>query len=120
MELKTLRKYLLSKKGAVEDRPFGPDTLVFKVMGKMFALTQDLEKPESISLKCDPDDALALRAKYPAIKGAYHLNKRHWNGIQFDGSVPESEILALIDDSYDLVAAGLTKSAREILAEYLD
>ena len=117
MLLEKLRKYLLSKSGTAEETPFGPGTLVFKVMGKMFALTQDLDSPKSINLKCDPDYALALRAQHPAITGGYHMNKRHWNTITFNGTVPEALIFELIDDSYELVVAGLKKADKEKLLQ---
>ena len=117
LRLDSLRAYLLSKKGAVEETPFGPDTLVFKVMGKMFALLAWQEAPLRITLKCAPDDALALRQQYPAVQPGYYMNKRHWNTITLDGSVPESELLAMIDDSYALVVRGLTKTLQKQLEE---
>ena len=117
MNINNLRLYLLAKPGTSEETPFGPGTLVYKVMGKMFALTQDLENPESINLKCDPDYALALRAQYPAIRGGYHMNKRHWNTVAFDGSIPKDLLFDMIDDSYALVVAGLKKSQKEFLAQ---
>ncbi|RUA15243.1 MAG: MmcQ/YjbR family DNA-binding protein [Clostridia bacterium] len=113
--LDSLRAYLLSKKGATEETPFGPDVLVFKVMGKMFALLAWQADPLRISLKCDPDDALALRKQYMAVRPGYYMNKRHWNTITLDGSIPEGEIWAMIDDSYALVARGLKKALREEL-----
>ena len=117
MHQEELRNYMLSKRGVKEERPFGPETLVYKVMGKMFALTQDLEKPKSINLKCDPDYALALRAQYSSIQGGYHMNKRHWNTIILDGTIPRNFILEMIDDSYDLVVAGLRKFEKGALAD---
>jgi predicted DNA-binding protein (MmcQ/YjbR family) len=115
MNLEQLRAVLLSKKGTTEERPFGPEALVFKVIGKMFALVPDADPPPSISLKCDPSQALFLRDLYAAVKPGYHLNKQHWNTVTFDGSVPESELLGMIDDSYDLVVKGLTRAQREQL-----
>ncbi len=117
LRLDSLRAYLLSKKGAVEETPFGPDTLVFKVMGKMFALLAWQDDPLRITLKCAPDDALALRQQYQAVQPGYYMNKRHWNTITLDGSVPESELLAMIDDSYTLVVRGLTKTLQKQLEE---
>ena len=115
MNLEFLQKFLLKKKGTTEETPFGPEALVYKVMGKMYALIAWEENPLRISLKCDPDFALALRAKYPAVTAGYHMNKRHWNTIMLDGSVPEDEILEMIDDSYDLVVKKLKKADRERL-----
>ena len=115
MNLDSLRKILLAKHGAVEETPFGPEVLVYKVMGKMFALLAWEENPLRLNLKCDPDLALALRDAYPAITAGYHMNKRHWNSLCLDGSLPENEILAMIDDSYDLVVAKLKKADREKL-----
>ena len=117
MKLETLRKILLKKKAATEETPFGPEALVYKVMGKMFALIAWEENPLHLTLKCDPDLALALRAQYKAITAGYHMNKRHWNTIVLDGSVPEKEILAMIDASYDLVVKGLKKIDQEKLEE---
>jgi len=116
MNLKTLQEILLKKKGTTEEIPFGPEVLVYKVMGKMFALIAWEEDPLRLNLKCDPDLALALRDKYPAITAGYHMNKRHWNSIILDGSLPENEILAMIDDSYDLVVKKLKKAEKEKLA----
>ena len=116
LTLDFLQNYLLSKKGATEEIPFGPDARVFKVMGKMFALFAWETDPLRITLKCDPDDALALRQQYAAVQPGYYMNKRHWNTITLDGSVPDPELLAMIDDSYALVVAGLKKSLREQLA----
>ena len=114
--LPQLRELLLSKRGATEERPFGPDTLVFKVMGKKFALVGEKNDPLRITLKCNPDDALALRDQYPAIIPGYHMNKKHWNTIILDGTVPEPEFLRLIDHSYTLVVKTLKKADREKLA----
>lgn len=115
MELETLRACLLEKKGATEERPFGPEALVFKVMGKMFALVAWEEIPLRITLKCDPDDALALRDQYKAVQPGYYTNKKHWNTITLDGSIPNEEILRMIDDSYALVVKGLKKAVRQEL-----
>ena len=86
MNIEEFRQYCLSKKGVTEEFPFGPDTLVFKVMGKMFALT-NLDGDFSINLKCDPDLAIDLREQYPAVLPGYHMNKKHWNTIAIDGSL---------------------------------
>lgn len=115
MDLKSLRERLMTKPGATEETPFGPEALVFKVRGKMFALVAWQEHPLSISLKCDPDEALFLRDLYPAVRPGYHLNKRHWNTITLDGSVPDAELGQMIDDSYALVVRGLPKAQRDVL-----
>lgn len=116
MDLKTIATYLLAKKGATEETPFGPEALVYKVMGKMFALVAWEEVPLRISLKCEPGQALLLRDVYPAVRPGYHLNKAHWNTITLDGTVPNDELLGMIDDSYDLVVRSLTRAQREALA----
>ncbi|MCP5094510.1 MAG: MmcQ/YjbR family DNA-binding protein, partial [Chloroflexi bacterium] len=85
MELETLRTYLMNKPGTTEERPFGPQALVYKIVGKMFALVAWELDPLDISLKCDPDEALFLRDMYTAVRPGYHMNKRHWNTISLDG-----------------------------------
>ena len=117
MKLETLHTNLLTKKGTTEETPFGPDALVFKVMGKMFALVAWQERPLKITLKCDPDLALTLRHKYQAIQPGYHMNKEHWNTVTLDGTIPEDFILAMIDDSYKLVVKGLKRSDRRRLED---
>ena len=104
-----------AKPGAVEDYPFGDDVAVFKVADRMFALIALGGEPSSVSLKCDPGLAAGLRDRYAAITPGYHLNKRHWNTVTLDGSVPSSEVVELIDHSYDLVVARLTRARREKL-----
>ena len=111
MEIEALRSYLLKKQGAFEDFPFGPDVMVYKVMGKMFALVFGDESLLRINLKCDPELALHLRAKYNAVQPGYHMNKKHWNTIILDGSIPNDELSTMIDDSYNLVIKGLKKGA---------
>ena len=115
MNLTTLRTHCLAKPGTTEERPFGPDTIVFKVMGKMFALADDHPIPESVNLKCDPDDALFFRNHFEGIRPGYHMDKRHWITVQLDGSVPEALIFELMDDSYELVVKGLKKKDRDRL-----
>lgn len=112
MDFNRVQGYLLNKKGTTEERPFGPEALVYKVMGKMFALIAEGSDPLRISLKCDPDEALALRDMYTAVTPGYHLNKRHWNTVTADGTIPENEFWGMIDQSYDLVVQGLTRKAR--------
>ncbi|MDQ2813835.1 MAG: MmcQ/YjbR family DNA-binding protein [Actinomycetota bacterium] len=104
-----------AKPGAVEDYPFGDEVAVFKVADRMFALVPLGEAPGSVSLKCDPDLAVSLRGRYAGITPGYHLSKRHWNTVTLDGSVPGEEVLELIDHSYDLVVARLTKAQRDQL-----
>jgi predicted DNA-binding protein (MmcQ/YjbR family) len=110
-----LRQYCLDKKGAAEDFPFGEDIHVMKVGGKMFALLATGENGLQISLKCEPDLAETLRFQYHAIKPGYHLNKRHWNTVEVDGTVPEQELLSQIDLSYHLVFKGLPKAKQQLI-----
>lgn len=103
MDIERFREHCLAKPGVTEDLPFGPDTLVFRVRGKLFALC-DVNTFDGINLKCDPERAVELRERYPGIVPGYHMNKRHWNTVATDGSVPERLILELTDHSYTLVA----------------
>jgi predicted DNA-binding protein (MmcQ/YjbR family) len=113
-----LQAYCLAKPGVTEDFPFGPEVSVFKVAGKMFALSVLDTKPLDVSLKCNPDDAQALRQQYPAaVRPGYHLNKRHWNTVVIDGTIPRGELEAMIDDSYDLVVASLPRAVRTKLGQ---
>jgi predicted DNA-binding protein (MmcQ/YjbR family) len=102
MDIVTLRDYCISKKGSSESFPFGDDTLVFKAKDKIFALV-NLDGDLSINLKCDPVLALELRERYPSVTAGYHMNKKHWNTVMLNGSVPDKEIFKWIDHSYDLV-----------------
>ena len=104
-----------AKAGSAEDYPFGDEVAVFKVAGRMFALVSLGPAPGSVSLKCDPGLAGDLRGRYAAVTPGYHLNKRHWNTIVLDGSVPDEEVLELVDHSYDRVLAGLTRGQRSQL-----
>jgi predicted DNA-binding protein (MmcQ/YjbR family) len=104
-----------TKPGSAEDYPFGDEVAVFKVAGRMFALVSLGPAPGSISLKCDPGLAADLRGRYAGVTPGYHLNKRHWNTVALDGSVPDEEVLELVDHSYDLVLAGLTRAQRDKL-----
>lgn len=116
MNIEILRNYCLAKKGVTEELPFGPDTLVFKVLGKIFALTGLDAVPLTVNLKCEPEKAIALREEYPdGVLPGYHMNKRHWNTVIPEANLPDSLIFDLIDHSYDLVLAGLTKKARQEL-----
>jgi predicted DNA-binding protein (MmcQ/YjbR family) len=115
MDRAALRDYCLCKAGTTAEFPFGLDAEVFKVIGKMFALIPT-DAPLSISLKCDPALAEILRQTYPAVIPGYHLSKKHWNTVSIDGSVPEDEVLEMIDHSYEQVVKGLKKAEREKLA----
>lgn len=111
---KALIAHLLAMPGADASYPFGPGALVFKVSNKMFALMAEDERPLTMNLKCDPDEALALRAANPkSITPAYHMNKRHWNGILLDGSLPDGLVKEMIAQSYALVVSSLPKAERE-------
>lgn len=112
MDRETLRAYCLAKTAVVEDFPFGEGVAVYKVLGKVFALLPVSSNPLSISLKCDPVLAELLRETYPTVAPGYHLNKRHWNSIEIDGSIPEDELLEMINHSYDQVVKGMTKAER--------
>jgi predicted DNA-binding protein (MmcQ/YjbR family) len=110
-----LRSLCLSMPGASEDFPFAPGVSVFKVEGKMFALSRLDAEPLQVSVKCDPPLAEQLRLTYPAISPGYHLNKRHWNTITIDGSLEERLVRDMVEDSWDLVVDGLPRAKREVL-----
>ena len=110
-----LRRWCLQQTGAMEEFPFGPETSVFKVAGKIFSLSALDRVPLEVSVKCEPELAVALRNSYPAIRPGYHLNKRHWNTIRLDGSLPDELVRDLVEDSYDLVVSALPKRVREQL-----
>ncbi|MFI0430288.1 MmcQ/YjbR family DNA-binding protein [Mariniflexile sp. HMF6888] len=120
MNIEQLHEYCIKKKGVTEDFPFDEDTLVFKVLGKMFALV-GLKKWESgektINLKCDPDYAEELRAEYSSIQPGFHMNKKHWNTVSIkDGDLSPKFILELIDHSYDMVVKSMPKNLRDTLS----
>jgi predicted DNA-binding protein (MmcQ/YjbR family) len=125
MDPDALREICLSFPGAFEDFPFGPDTSVFKVRAavsggdrhdaKMFALSSMDEADWSVSLKCEPVLAEQLRAAHPEITGAWHMNKTHWNGVRLDGRLPDAMVRDMVEDSYDLVVATLSRKQREQL-----
>lgn len=104
----------MSKAGVTESFPFDDKILVFKVMGKMFALC-DIDLFESVNLKCDPAKAIELREQFEGVKPGYHMSKKHWNTIEMDGSVPDDLFLEWIDDSYNLVAGKLPQRLRNQL-----
>jgi predicted DNA-binding protein (MmcQ/YjbR family) len=114
MNIESFREFCLSMKGVTEKFPFDETTLVFYVMGKMFCLT-DIDTFEMINVKCDPDYAMELRERYPAVLPGYHMNKKHWNSLIMDGSLPESLVRQWVKDSYDLVVASLPKKHRDTL-----
>jgi len=117
MDLAQFREYCLSKPRATEGTPFGPDVLVFKFSGKMFALAALDEMPTTVNLKCDPDLALELRDRYEQVTPGYHMNKKHWNTVGIEGGgIPDPELRKMIDHSYDLVAKGLPKPRAKVAA----
>src|SRR2546425_4986802 len=116
MELSDFREYCLSKPGAVEETPFGPDTLVFKVGGKIFALAALDEVPTTVNLKCEPDLALDLRDRYQQVTPGYHMNKKHWNTVEIETGIPDAEVRKMVDDSYNLVVRTLPKSTAKVAA----
>ena len=118
MNHEILRDYCLKKKGVTEEFPFGESTLVYKVMGKAFVLTGIDEHPFSMNVKCDPEWAVELREKYSAVTPGYHMNKKHWNSVEDDGTIPGKELFQMIDHSYDLVVAGLPKKLRDKLKRW--
>ena len=112
MDLAEFRDYCLIKPGASEETPFGPDVLVFKVGGKMFALAALDAVPTTVNLKCHPDLALDLRDRYEQVKPGYHMNKKHWNTVEIEGCISETELRKMIDHSYDLVVQSLPRATR--------
>ncbi|MEJ2488083.1 MAG: MmcQ/YjbR family DNA-binding protein [Anaerolineales bacterium] len=116
LTLVQLDEYFLSKPGAEASYPFGEGARVYKVMNKMFGLIGEEAVPLQVNLKCDPDDALALRDQYKAIIPGYHMNKKHWNSLNMDGTLPENLVHELIDHSYELVVAKLSQTKQRELA----
>ncbi|WP_025761677.1 MmcQ/YjbR family DNA-binding protein [Dyadobacter tibetensis] len=115
MNIEVLRSYCLSLPEVTEELPFGPDTLVFKVKGKIFLLTS-LDSPDlSFNVKCDPEKAIRLREEYADVHPGYHMNKKHWNTISITGSIPSETIMLWIKESYQLVVKGLPKSIQNEL-----
>jgi predicted DNA-binding protein (MmcQ/YjbR family) len=117
MDIKTMISYCLSKKGTIEEYPFGEDVLVIKIASKIFALISKRNNQPNISLKCDPFIAESLRQQYSSITPGYHLNKSHWNTIILDGSVSEQELCKMIDHSYELVFKGLKRSEKDAILQ---
>lgn len=114
MNIEALREYCLKKRGVTESFPFDETTLVFKVAGKIFCLT-DLEDSFGLNLKNNPEKNIELREQYEAVKPGYHMNKKHWNSVNVNGSIPENLLKQWIDESYEIVVKGLTKKQREEL-----
>ena len=113
MDEQRVKKYFLDKPESTLDYPFGPDVAVFKVKNKMFATLGIHKDKEAINLKCDPDEALALRDIFTSVVPGYHMNKRHWNTVYLDQSIPKGEVERMIDNSYALVVSKMTKKDQE-------
>jgi predicted DNA-binding protein (MmcQ/YjbR family) len=111
LNIESFRDYCLKKKGVTEEFPFDKNTLVFKVMGKMFALT-DVEQFDGVNLKVDPEEGAKLRDEYSFVQPAYHMNKKHWITVQMNQAVPDKLLKKWVDDSYSLVVHGLTRSQK--------
>ena len=116
MDIEAYRNYCLRKKGVTEEFPFDDKTLVYKVMGKLFTLT-DIDRFESINVKCNPATAIRLREAYTSISPGYHMNKQHWNTVLIDGSIPDHLLYQWIDDAYKLVVTKLPKAVQKMLQE---
>lgn len=116
MNIETIREYCLSKPAVEETLPFGPDTLVYKVAGKVFLLMGLDDTELSFNVKCEPEKALELREQYASVLPGYHMNKKHWNTIMVDGSVSLKQLKEWIDHSYDLVVGSLPKKTRDSLS----
>lgn len=114
IDLESIRNHCIAKPGVItEEFPFDDETLVFKLYGKIFLLTNVHDVPLSMNLKCDPERAIELRERYPAVQPGYHMNKKMWNTVTPDGSIPSRLVFELIDHSYDEVAKKLPKAVRE-------
>ncbi len=112
MNIETVREYCLSKKAVSEEFPFGEDTLVFKAAGKIFLLTGLGSNPLQFNVKCDPHKAIELREQYDAVQPGYHMNKKHWNTVTVDGTIPQNLLKEMIDESYELIVQSLPKKVR--------
>jgi predicted DNA-binding protein (MmcQ/YjbR family) len=115
MTADSLRRWCLARPAVVEEFPFDSETSVFKVVGKMFALSALDAQPLTVSLKCEPSLAEALRAEHASVRPGYHLNKRHWITVTLDGSLPDDLVLGLLEDSYELVVDGLPNRERDLV-----
>ena len=116
MNIEDFRDYCLAKTGVTEETPFGDNTLVFKVSGKIFALAEIFEF-SSINLKCDPAKAITLREDYEEVQPGFHMNKKHWNTVSVKGNLPDNKLRELIDHSYDLVFDKLIRTQKLTLKE---
>src|ERR1700677_241635 len=105
MSLEEISEFASEFAGVVEEQPFGPSVDVLKVGGKIFAILSPESSPEAISLKCDPELAMELRLHFAAVIPGYHLNKRHWNTVHLDGTIPDDDVMQMVTHSYDQVAA---------------
>jgi predicted DNA-binding protein (MmcQ/YjbR family) len=112
MNMEELRDYCLGKAGAEECFPFGPETMVFKVGGKVFLITS-LTEGNEFNVKCDPERAIELRERYDDVRPGYHMNKRHWNTVRMSGSLKARELREMIDHSYEIIVKALPKKVRE-------
>ena len=120
MNIEDFRNYCVTKKGMTEEFPFDEQTLVFKVMGKMFALVPLERVPSQANLKCDPERAIALREEYDGvITAGYHMSKVHWNTIKLDGSIPQGEIERMMDNSFHLVVSNMVKQDQQSILLHL-
>ena len=115
MNIESLRSYCLAKKSVTEDFPFGDDVMVFRVAGKIFLLVPLITSPLQFNAKANPDKAIELREQYDAVQPGYHMNKKHWNTVVVDGSIPQKLIKEMIDDSYNLILQSLPKKIRDEL-----
>lgn len=115
MELEVIAAFALEFPEVTEEQPFGPEVDVYKVVGKVFLLLAPERTPPTISVKCEPGLAVSLRAEYDAVIPGYHLNKKHWNTVILDGSIPDDEIEEMVSHSYERVVAGLAKAVRQRL-----
>jgi predicted DNA-binding protein (MmcQ/YjbR family) len=117
MDFRALREYCTARPGVTEDFPFGETTLVFKVMGKIFALTDVEALPLRVNLKCDPDWAIQLRERFPEVQPGYHMNKNHWNTVDLEGDLSDEQVREMIDHSYERVVRGLPRRVQEELSQ---
>ena len=116
MNIETIRECILQKPSVTEGFPFGEDTRVFKVNGKIFLLAGLDSSPLQFNVKCDPEKAIQLREDHPeSVLPGYHMNKKHWNTVDFEGRISDKELKKMIDNSYDLIVGSLTKKQRELL-----
>lgn len=115
MDIETYRNYCLNKKGVSESFPFDEEVLVFKVLDKVFALGSLDAVPLKVNLKCDPDKAIKYREMYDEVKPGFHMNKKHWNTVNFHGSLEDQLLKYMINHSYELVVSKMTKKNRDFL-----